>query len=59
MDAAANIRFRLFAARYNHPVEVVVVRKHDFKMKVLSTTKKFEPLVMTSVDYKIQEFIGE
>lgn len=59
VDAAANIRFRLFAARYNHPVEVVVVRKHDFKMKVLSTTKKFEQQIMTGVDYRIQEFIGE
>ena len=35
VDGAAQDRFRRFAGRYGMPVEVVVPRKHDFKMKLL------------------------
>lgn len=33
IDNAAKLRFKLFAKRYGVPVEVVVPRKSDFKMK--------------------------
>lgn len=36
IDVAAKIRFILFAYRYHMPVEVVVPRKNDFKMKLFS-----------------------
>lgn len=36
IDTAAKIRFKLFAHRYHMPVEVVVPRKNDFKMKVFN-----------------------
>lgn len=35
VDTAAKIRFKLFSLKTGLPVEVVVPRKHDFKMKVL------------------------
>ncbi|MDM8331544.1 DUF1064 domain-containing protein [Limosilactobacillus pontis] len=35
VDGSARKRFRQFAGRYGMPVEVVVPRKHDFKMKLL------------------------
>lgn len=35
VDGAARKRFRQFAVRYGMPVEVVVPRKHDFKVKLL------------------------
>ena len=34
IDPAAKIRFKLFAWKHNLPVEVVVPRAHDFKMKM-------------------------
>lgn len=38
VDAAAKIRFVLFGSRYNMPVEVVVPRRYDFKMKLFGFT---------------------
>ena len=40
IDAAAKLRFRLFAGKYGHPVEAVVVRKYDFKTIVQNVTKQ-------------------
>ena len=34
IDSAAKIRFTLFARKYGIPVEVVVPRKNNFKMKI-------------------------
>lgn len=34
IDGAAKLRFKMFAVRYGMPVEVVVPRKHDFKVKL-------------------------
>lgn len=39
VDQAAKLRFKLFAIKYNHPVEVVVPRKNDFKVITQSVTK--------------------
>lgn len=39
VSTAARIRFVLFAYRYHIPVECVIVRKHDFKMKMFNFTK--------------------
>ena len=37
-DTAAKLRFKLFEKRYRIPVEVIVPRKHDFKMTILGIT---------------------
>lgn len=39
IDAAAKLRFRLFAAQYGIPVEAVVIRTHDFKTIAQGVTK--------------------
>lgn len=39
IDNGAKLRFKLFALKYGIPVECVVPRKHDFKMKILGLTK--------------------
>lgn len=51
IDRAAGLSFKLFAKKYGIPVEVVVVRTHDFKTKVLGTTKKYEIQYHNNVDY--------
>ena len=38
VDTAAKIRFKLFSLKTGLPVEVVVPRKHDFKMKLYGFT---------------------
>lgn len=42
VDTAANIRFTLFSLKTGLPVEVVVPRKHDFKMKLFGYTTTFQ-----------------
>lgn len=39
IDASNKLRFRLFAMKFNHPVEAVVIRKHDFKVITQGVTK--------------------
>lgn len=51
IDRGAGLSFKLFAKKYGVPVEVVVVRTHDFKTKVLGTTKKYEIQYHNNVDY--------
>lgn len=54
IDAAANLRFNLFAHRYKIPVEAVVVRRNDFKSIAQCVTKKRktnDPLICTGFDY--------
>lgn len=58
IDGSVKLRFKLFALNEGLPVEAVVVRKHDFKVKLQGTTKsKKEPLVTQSVDYEWTELI--
>lgn len=38
IDKSAMLRFKLFAKRYGMPVEVVVPRRNDFKMKLFGFT---------------------
>lgn len=59
VNAEAKLKFKLFAKRYNSPVEVVIPRKGWFWLKIMSTTRKFEPLRMTTVDYNLAEIIGQ
>lgn len=42
IDTAAKLRFKLFALKTGIPVEVVVPRKHDFKMKLFGFTTNFQ-----------------
>ena len=55
IDAAAKLRFKLFTKRYGIPVECVVVRKNDFKVKVFGTTKKTHEHIFKSIDYDLKE----
>lgn len=41
VDTAAKLRFKLFSLRTRLPVEVVVPRKHDFKMKLFGFTDHY------------------
>lgn len=54
IDQANKLRFRLFAMKYSHPVEAVVVRKNDFKVITQGVTKPLnekKPFVTTNFDY--------
>lgn len=55
VDRSAGIVFKLFTKHYGIPVEVVVVRTHDFKTKILGTTKKYEIQYHDNVDYDWRE----
>lgn len=59
IDPAAALRFKLFTQEYGVPVEVVVPRTHDFKVKIVGTTKKANPIVKNSVAYKWQDAVLE
>ncbi|WP_318646504.1 DUF1064 domain-containing protein [Lacticaseibacillus rhamnosus] len=59
IDAAAKIRFRLFAGIYHIPVEAVVVRKHDFKVIAQGVTvQRKDPLIKKDFNYQWQEATG-
>lgn len=55
VDAACKLRFKLFTKRYSIPVECVVVRKNDFKVKVFGTTKKTKEKVFKDIEYNWRE----
>lgn len=58
VDAKSRIKFKLFAARYGMPVEVIVPRKHDFRLRILGLTTKFEEQVFNNFDYSVRDLIG-
>ena len=58
VSTAARLRFKLFALRYHVPVECVIVRKHDFRVKILGLTTKLDEYKRHSVDYDITDIIG-
>lgn len=74
VDTAAKLRFKLFALKTGIPVEVVVPRKHDFKMKLFGFTTNFQDEhvrinrkgkkisdyynVYKNTDYDVRELIG-
>lgn len=51
VDSAAKLRFKLFSKRYGIPVECVVVRKNDFKVKVFGMTKQTHEHVYKDINY--------
>lgn len=51
VDAAAKLRFKLFTKRYGMPIECVVPRKNDFKVKVFGTTKKTTEHIFKDINY--------
>lgn len=59
IDAVASLRFKLFALTYGLPVEVIVPRTNDFKVKIMGTTKKFNPLIKDNFNYNIKDLINE
>ncbi|WP_347284039.1 DUF1064 domain-containing protein [Lactobacillus taiwanensis] len=59
VDAAAQLRFKLFFQRFGKPVEVVVPRAHSFLMKVMGTTKKFDPVELKDFNYDVFKIINE
>lgn len=74
VDTAAKLRFKLFALKTGLPVEVVVPRKYDFKMKLFGFTTNFQDKhvrinrkgkkisdyynVYKNTDYDVRELIG-
>ena len=55
IDGAAKLRFKLFTKRYSVPIECVVVRKNDFKVKVYGTTKKTSEHTFEDINYDWRE----
>ena len=51
VDSAAKLRFKLFSKRCGIPVECVVVRKNDFKVKVFGMTKQTHEHVFKDINY--------
>ena len=56
---AAQLRFKMFAKQYGIPVEIVVPRVHDFRVKVVGLTKKTNPIIKDDVEYKWQDALEE
>ena len=55
VDSACKLRFKLFTKRYKVPVEVVVPRKNDFKVKIFGTTKQAKAHTFEDIDYDWRE----
>lgn len=51
VDTAAKLRFKLFTKRYGIPVEAVVPRKGDFKVKIFGMTKKTTEHIFKDINY--------
>ncbi len=55
IDQSVKLRFRLFALRYGHPVEAIVVRARDFKVITQGVTKPLNekrPFITDNFDYE-------
>ena len=57
VDQAAKLRFKLFTKQYGIPVECIVPRKNDFKVKVFGTTKKTHEHVFSDINYDWKEVL--
>lgn len=57
IDKRAKLKFAMFARLYGLPVEVVVIRTHDFKVTITGATKKLEPIIRTNVSYNWQDIV--
>lgn len=55
VDSACKLRFKLFTKRYGMPVECVVPRANDFKVKIFGTTKKTTEHIFTDISYDWRE----
>lgn len=55
VDSACKLRFKLFTKRYGIPVEAVVVRKADFRVKIFGTTKKTKEYNFKDINYDYKE----
>lgn len=55
VDSAAKLRFKLFTKRYGVPVETVVPRKNDFKVKIFGTTKQTKVHTFKDINYDWRE----
>ena len=51
IDQASKLRFKLFTKKYGVPVEAVVPRKNDFKVKIYGTTKKTTEKIFKDINY--------
>jgi hypothetical protein len=58
VSTASRLRFKLFALRYHVPVECVIVRKHDFRVKILGFTTKLDEYQRQDVNYDLTDIIG-
>lgn len=54
IDQSNKLRFRLFAMKFDHPVEAVVIRTNDFKVITQGVTKPLnekKPFITTNFNY--------
>ncbi|EFU17264.1 hypothetical protein HMPREF9519_01828 [Enterococcus faecalis TX1346] len=54
IDQSNKLRFRLFAMKYGHPVEAVVIRSNDFKVITQGVTKPLnekKPFITNNFNY--------
>ena len=58
IDSGTRDKFRLFAKRYNFPVEIVVPSTKTFRMKILGLVGGFDDIRMSSLDYQVRDLIG-
>ncbi|RXA60495.1 DUF1064 domain-containing protein [Enterococcus casseliflavus] len=61
IDQSNKLRFRLFAIKYGHPVEAVVIRKNDFKVITQGVTKPLnerQPFITRNFDYHWKDATG-
>ncbi|KRN31114.1 hypothetical protein IV36_GL001921 [Liquorilactobacillus mali] len=58
VDAKSRLKFKMFGAKTGIPIEVIVPRKHDFRLRVLGLTTKFEEQVFNNFDYTVMDLIG-
>ncbi|MFT8477713.1 MAG: DUF1064 domain-containing protein [Liquorilactobacillus sp.] len=58
IDPKSRLKFKMFGAKTGIPIEVVVPRKHDFRLQVLGLTTKFEERVFSNFDYTVMDLIG-
>ncbi|KRL94245.1 DUF1064 domain-containing protein [Limosilactobacillus equigenerosi] len=59
IDASMKKSIDDYQRKYNHPVELVAVYAHDFRMTIINTTVSVGVYYFTNVDYDVTEIIGE
>ena len=57
VDSAAKLRFKLFTKLYKIPIECIVPRRNDFKVKVFGATTKTKEHIFSDINYDWKEVL--